>query len=459
MTEHYKYLCSFVLSRVHNFSDAEDIVQETYLTAILKKDTLRDESRCRAWLAGIAENKIRQYFRRQAVRAARFASMEDNMSAEPSASDETDDALASPDELHRLEDAVMALPDTWRQCAVVNLLCGFSGAETAEILGVPPQTVYNRTHQAKKALREKLGGIMEISMEKFNLMLKEGMTEVGRVCMALRDLVPLAGAGKYEEAAAALLTAPVLAADSAEAHKQIVQEIILAIRIMRLPEDHIVMRKLIVFGEQEIRLIEKLGVEDVLQSDSGEPFEPYEFYNDFADFYSAAGMYERAYAYCEKAWSAGETSKMRYAMILDDEGRYSEAIAVYEGIAARDDCTPSGCAMAYNRISNCLHKLGEHEKAYTYQLRNIELIRSGAVYAVDSEPYGNFLAGEMYYLAQTCARLGRKDEMLEALRACTEVNRGYREWAKAHSEFRPYKDDPAFIEICGTGEGSLGMIR
>ena len=207
MTQYYRYLISYVLSRVKNFSDAEDIVQETYLTAILKHDQLADESKAKAWLTGIAQNKIRQYFRCRAVRAARFLSMDDSGQTDPAVCDESGDLLYA-DELHRLEEAVMALPQTWRQCAVVNILCGLSGAETAEILGVPPQTVYNRTCKAKKALREKLGGSMEISMESFDAMLKEGMTEIERVLSYLRDLVTLAGSGKAEEAAAALLTAP-----------------------------------------------------------------------------------------------------------------------------------------------------------------------------------------------------------------------------------------------------------
>ena len=63
MTEHYRFIYSYVFSRVGNFHDAEDIVQETYLTAVLKRNEFRGESQMRTWLCGIAENKVRQYIR------------------------------------------------------------------------------------------------------------------------------------------------------------------------------------------------------------------------------------------------------------------------------------------------------------------------------------------------------------------------------------------------------------
>ena len=452
MTEHYRTIFSFVLSRVHDFCDAEDIVQETYLTAVLKRASLTDESKAKAWLIGIASNKIRQYYRRKSAESARFCSV-DSID-EPAG---WDDMCGECDELRRLENALLSLHETWRQCAVVNILCGFSGEECAEILGVPPQTVYNRTHKAKKALREILGGAMEISMEKFDLMLKEGVTEIERVLEHLGDLTGLITCGEHEKAASAILSASVLASDSAEAHKQILQEVIFALRLMRLPKDHSVSRKLTLFGEQEVRLIEKLGISEVLQFDTGTAFCEYEFYNDFADFFSVTGQFSRAHEYCEKAIAAGETSKMRLAVILDDEGRYEKAAAVFMEIA--DNASDRDRAMAYNRIANCMRKLSRHEDCRKYQLKNIGLIKTGAVYDVGSDPYRNFLAGEQYFLAQTCALLLRREEMLDALRECTALHAGYRDWAKAHKYFEPYRNDPGFIEICGTGEGNFDMIK
>lgn len=298
---------------------------------------------------------------------------------------------------------------------------------------------------------------MDISMEKFDLMLKQGITETERVLEHLRGLVGMITGGEHEKAASALMTASVLASDSSEAHKQIIQEIILAIRLMRLPKDHPIMQKLAVYGEREIRLIEKLGIDGVLQFDTGTAFETYEFYNDFADFFAVTGQYPLAYEYCQKSFAAGETSKMRYAMLLDDEGRYEEAAEVYLEITK--DCSDRDRAMAYNRISNCMRKLGRIEDGLRYQLLNIALIQSGAVYEVGSEPYISFLAGELYFLAQTYAKLENKSKMLSSLRECISMNDQYRSWARAHSYFIPYRDDEDFIELCSDGEGASGITK
>lgn len=448
MTEHYRYIYSFVLSRVSNFADAEDIVQETFLTALLKRSTLADESKMKYWLRGIAENKIRQYFRAQAIASAKTVSVDaEGACIEPSYTDLADEALVTLDEVRRLEDALLALSDDLRQCAVVNILCGLSGDECAEILAVPVQTVYNRIHKTKKLLREKLGGSMEISIEKFDLMLKEGMTEVERVCRYLQnDIITLRSEGRYEDIAALILTAPVLASDSVEAHKQIVQEIVFALRIMRLPEEHQVVKKLVAFGEQEIRLIEKLGVEGVIEWDSGNEYPVYTFYDDFADFYAVTHQFERAFEYCEKSVAAGNPSKMRLACVYDDAGRYREAVAVFKEVAD-EPRNKSDRSMAYNRIANCYKKLGEHENSLQYQLKNIALIRAGEVYETDSEAYRNLLAGELYFISTTYARLGERGKMLDSLREAVGMNGMYRDWAKQERAFEAYKDDVEFKAI------------
>ena len=155
MTEHYRFIYSYVLSRVGNFHDAEDIVQETYLTAVLKRNEFRGESQMRTWLCGIAENKVRQYIRRKAVTASRTAVLEEDLPV-------TDrDRLIAAEELTLLQNTVNDLPNDLRSCAVVSILCGMDGRDAAEILGIPVQTVYNRVHRIKKLLREKLEDRME----------------------------------------------------------------------------------------------------------------------------------------------------------------------------------------------------------------------------------------------------------------------------------------------------------
>jgi len=56
-------LVRFVRSRVHDEQAAEDIVHDTLVKALAKRDTLRDEDRILSWLFQIAMNSVRDHYR------------------------------------------------------------------------------------------------------------------------------------------------------------------------------------------------------------------------------------------------------------------------------------------------------------------------------------------------------------------------------------------------------------
>ena len=66
LQEHFPVLKRFVHYKINNFSDAEDIVQEVCLTATEKFATLKNVESFKPWLLGIATNKCKDYYRRQA---------------------------------------------------------------------------------------------------------------------------------------------------------------------------------------------------------------------------------------------------------------------------------------------------------------------------------------------------------------------------------------------------------
>lgn len=454
MIKHYKYLYSFVASRVRDFHDAEDIVQETYLTAILKRDTLREEKYLRTWLCGIAENKIRQHLRRKAIYASRTEPMENDCDA----SGFDPDRLVGLEELELLQKTVTDLPEDLRACAVVSILCGMDGSDSADILGVPVQTVYNRVHRTKKILREKLEDHMETSLECFASLLKEGMTAVERTVMHFRKFYDLNDAGKYGEIAQLLLTAPVFAADSAMAHFMIMQQCDMAGRVMRIGKDDPIMLQLKKLGEQEFHLAEKLGFSGIIDDDTGEELPEYFFYDYAAQFYSSVNEFDKAYAMCEQSWELGNPSKMKYAIILQDAGRYEDAIAVLEDEASRDDITPFDQCFAYNHIANCHKKLGNLQKELEYFKLVYDTVKAGGVIN-DPESYAHFHAGNAYTLAMTYARIGDRANMMKYLTEAVEMNGQYADWARGQGVFAPYRNDGDFVQLCGDGEGRMYSIR
>jgi RNA polymerase sigma-70 factor (ECF subfamily) len=62
--EHASYLYQYALSRLRNHQLAEDIVQETFLSALRSRDSFAGRSSERTWLIGILKHKIIDYFRK-----------------------------------------------------------------------------------------------------------------------------------------------------------------------------------------------------------------------------------------------------------------------------------------------------------------------------------------------------------------------------------------------------------
>lgn len=63
--EHYKRIFGLIYVKTGSFEDAKDITQDTFLTAILKKDSLKNPGSLKAWLDTIAKNTIASYYRKK----------------------------------------------------------------------------------------------------------------------------------------------------------------------------------------------------------------------------------------------------------------------------------------------------------------------------------------------------------------------------------------------------------
>ena len=66
---HVNNIYYYLLSRVRNEADAEDLTSQTFITALEKRHRLRDAEKFTPWLYSIARNKANDYFRRAARRS------------------------------------------------------------------------------------------------------------------------------------------------------------------------------------------------------------------------------------------------------------------------------------------------------------------------------------------------------------------------------------------------------
>lgn len=124
--------------------DVEDLVQEVFLSAWQRLDTLRDPAAFGGWLAMITRNRATDS-RRQAV---------DTDELPPTLT--APDATAARAEALAILEIVRSLPEAYRETLIMRLVEGLTGPEIAQRTGLTPASVRVNLHRGMKLLRGKL---------------------------------------------------------------------------------------------------------------------------------------------------------------------------------------------------------------------------------------------------------------------------------------------------------------
>jgi RNA polymerase sigma-70 factor, ECF subfamily len=131
-----------VLARVPR-SEVDDLVQDIFLHAFKKLDTLRDWAAFGPWIAMIARNRSMDYHRR----SKETVEVTDDLRS-------SDTSLTKANEILEL---IRGLPEAYRETLVLRLVEGMTGPEIAARTGLTPASVRVNLHRGMKQLREKLG--------------------------------------------------------------------------------------------------------------------------------------------------------------------------------------------------------------------------------------------------------------------------------------------------------------
>jgi RNA polymerase sigma-70 factor, ECF subfamily len=152
-------------------SEAEDALQEAYLTAYTALKSFRGESALTTWLSRIVINEAlgRMRKRRRAAEVIPIASgdPETLLAEEEAVSDErsTPEEAAQRSQLRAvLERKIDALPVAFRTVFVMRELEEMTVEETASALGIPEATVRTRLFRAKSQLRESLAAEIDVTL-------------------------------------------------------------------------------------------------------------------------------------------------------------------------------------------------------------------------------------------------------------------------------------------------------
>jgi RNA polymerase sigma-70 factor, ECF subfamily len=132
-----------VLARVP-WSEVDDLVQDVFLVALKKLNSLREDAAFGGWLAMIARNRAMDFHRRK----RETEELSDDLASQSRSESDREAA--------RVLEVICGLPEAYRETLVLRLVEGMTGPEIAGRTGLTPASVRVNLHRGMKLLREKL---------------------------------------------------------------------------------------------------------------------------------------------------------------------------------------------------------------------------------------------------------------------------------------------------------------
>jgi RNA polymerase sigma-70 factor (ECF subfamily) len=150
---------------VRDDDEASDVTQEAHVNAFMHLRDFSGRARFSTWLTRIAVHEALARVRRR----SRLESLDDTDSEDvlmTSNSPGPEDRASNGELRVLLERAVDSLPEVFRTTFVLRSIENLSVAETAEILGVPEDTVKTRHYRARERLQSwlshRVGGALPV---------------------------------------------------------------------------------------------------------------------------------------------------------------------------------------------------------------------------------------------------------------------------------------------------------
>ena len=162
-------LRNFIRSRVQDYGDAEDILQEVFYELVEAYRLMKPIEHVTGWLFQVARNRITDLFRRNQRELQRTRTQTASEDEEvllstdllPSADAGPEAAYARSVLLEELDDALDELPEEQREVFIAHELMGYSFKEIAAQTGVRVNTLLSRKHYAVMYLRRRLQNIYD----------------------------------------------------------------------------------------------------------------------------------------------------------------------------------------------------------------------------------------------------------------------------------------------------------
>lgn len=158
MRQYQRLIYTVCLQFVHDPHTAEDLTQDTFLSAFSAIDRC-DPQFYRQWLVRVAANKCKDHLKSAWVRKVQSSDDESlplPRGEPPDAALTPEDALLAEAGAEELRTMVQGLRQPYGPVAAAYLLENRPVAEIARALGRPPATVQNQLFRAKQILRRQI---------------------------------------------------------------------------------------------------------------------------------------------------------------------------------------------------------------------------------------------------------------------------------------------------------------
>jgi RNA polymerase sigma factor (sigma-70 family) len=142
---YYKPMYSVCLRIVNDTMEAEDVMQEAFLSAFKKIDSYKGEVSFGAWLKKIVVNRSLDYLKKRKVQFEEVNERTAQISDYQMETKEVD--------VQRIKNAVQELPDGYRIVLSLYLIEGYDHEEISQILGISNSSSRTQLLRAKNKLK------------------------------------------------------------------------------------------------------------------------------------------------------------------------------------------------------------------------------------------------------------------------------------------------------------------
>ncbi len=145
---YYKTMYSVSMRIINDEMEAEDVMQEAFLSAFRKMDTYKGEVSFGAWLKKIVVNRSLDHLKKKKVKLEEINERTTQISDYQMEIKEVD--------VNAIKNAIQNLPDGYRVVLSLYLIEGYDHEEISQILGISNSSSRTQLLRAKNKLREHL---------------------------------------------------------------------------------------------------------------------------------------------------------------------------------------------------------------------------------------------------------------------------------------------------------------